>query len=160
MSHIILRNEIYNNWGNFNNHLNAGLGDMKKYLCDLWNGITEKNIAEGFVLSDKNRIVTEDDFNVTMNKAGNIKIFYLILPEPDSIQAQAKCVALALTPKLPRYFTMEIEEHYFNKTSYYLFGEWIIENGNFVHRNYGKIPNGTIDNFSYHVTQKLTESNR
>lgn len=151
MSNITLRNEIYRNWKEFNNILNEGPTNMKRYLSNMWNTISQRDISEGWILKDLERKIDENSFNITMNEINDISIFYFIFPDLDLLQAQARCIALALTPNIPRYFTMERAIHINNKELYYIMGEWQFINGKFIHKNYGEIPNGTIENFSYHV---------
>ena len=157
-SHIKLRNEVFGNWQAFNKALCSGLDVMKKYLSDMWNSITEKDTMNGFRINDLNRSISESDFNVTHNVLNGINVFYIIFPEPTIIQAQAKCVAVALTPNLPRYFTMEISSNYFTKEPYYILGEWQIENGCFKHVNYGPLNHNTIESFASGILQILNNS--
>lgn len=157
VSNIKLRNEIYGNWKEFCSILNSGPDSVKKYLSNMWNSISKKDIAEGIELIDLERKIDENSFNITMNKVNNITIFYFIFPDSDFFMAQAKCVALALMPTLPRYFTMEVAIDISTSRRYYVMGEWKLINGKFNHINYGEIPNGTIENFSYHVLDVINK---
>ena len=158
MSQRKLRNEIYSKWNDFYRILNQGPQEMKKYLCDLWNSIGIEEINPEFELIDFERVVTENDFNVTMNILNGINVFYFILPDSDFEQAQAKCVALALTPKIPRYFTMEYSSDFMTGELIFVMGEWSIEENNFIHKNYVVIPNGTIANFAHHIDLVLKQN--
>ena len=82
---------------NFNKILKDGPESMKDHLAKLWNDISPDDINKDFELTDKDRVITKNDFDVTMNHVGDYPVFYFIMPDPDSVQAQAKCVALAIT---------------------------------------------------------------
>lgn len=155
VSHIRIRDEIFNDWGNFNKILKDGPESMKEHLAKLWNDISPEDINKDFELTDKDRVITKNDFDVTMNHVGDYPVFYFIMPDPDSVQAQAKCVALAITPTRPRYFTMEISKKMNSEETYYIMGEWMFKDGNFTHLNLGPIPNGTVANFASHVSVVL-----
>lgn len=157
VSQIKLRGEIFGDWSNFNEILKVGPSAMKEHLSKIWNDITPEEINQGFELTDKDRVITKDSFDVTMNYVNNYPVFYFIMPDPDSVQAQAKCVALAITPNRPRYFTMEISKRTLTDEVYYIMGEWVIKDNNYAHLNYGPVPNGTVANFASHVTAVLEE---
>lgn len=159
LSHIVLRSEIFGNWRKFNEHLNKGPEEMKKYLCDLWYSITNDKINQDFYLVDENREIKPEDFDITANIHENMKIFYIIFPDIDSFMAQAKCVALVLAPNMPRYITMEIANEE-NGQKKYMVGEWKIKDNKFVHYNYGRMEKDTIAAFSYCVSSILKADNR
>lgn len=160
VSHIRLRDEIFSDWNNFNIILNEGPDKMKEHLAKLWNDINPEDLNSGFVLTDKDRVIGVNDFDITMNHVGDCPVFYFIMPDPDSVQAQAKCVALALTQSRPRYFTMEISKRLNSEETYYIMGEWILKDNNFTHLNIGPIPNGTVANFASHVSFILNNNSK
>ena len=44
VSHIRIRDEIFNDWGNFNKILKDGPESMKEHLAKLWNDISPEDI--------------------------------------------------------------------------------------------------------------------
>lgn len=146
-SHIKLRNEVFGDLPTLFRFLYIGPDAVKKHLSDMWNSITEKDITNGLPINDMDRHIDENSFEVTQHMVDNISIFFITFPDPTTIQAQAKCVAIAFTPNAPRYFTMEIASHYINNETYFVFGEWKIIDGYFKHMNYGALSNNTVDCF-------------
>ena len=112
LSNVYLFNMVYGKWNEFSEKLNKGPQAMKEMLFDAWNEVKENLLKnEELEVWDKDREITKDDFEITMNKTEKgIIIFYIIFPDTDS-PAASKCVALALTPQMPRYFTM-VGEHF------------------------------------------------
>lgn len=150
-SQIKLRNEVFNNWTTFFKALSGGPNVMKQYLSNMWNSITDKDVKDGTPINDLDRHIDENDFDITFNVFNGIRVFFIIFPNPTSIQAQAKCVAVAFTPNMPRYFTMEIGLHYLTNETYYVFGEWKIENNYYKHLNHGPLNHDTIESFASSV---------
>ncbi len=150
LTNVKLFNEIFYNWKNFNEQLNKGPEKMKYYLLEEWNKLKEElKDNEGIVLKDIDKIVTENDFNITMNQAkdGSL-VFYFTFPNYDDTDAASKFVALALTPQKPRYFTLEYSESIITKEKQFIVGEFLVENGKRVHRNYGPLKSDKIEIFS------------
>lgn len=147
-SHILLRNEIYAHWREFDECLKRGPQAMKQYLYNLWYSITNETINQDYCLVDEERKISPNDFKITTNSYNNIQIFYFTFPEPEVFMAEAKCVALALTPNTPRYFTMEITSKE-NEDKKYVIGEWRLKDNQFVHYNYGAMEKDTVDAFAY-----------
>ena len=157
LTHILLRNIIFYDFKLFNEKLNKGPEVMKKYLLELWNGIDENKFKPGTIIKDKERILIESDFDITVNEVNGIKIFFIIFPETSRYSSQAKVIAIALCRDFPRYITMEgwtkdeIEQKY-------TLGEWEICKGVFKHNNYGKIPRNTVECFATLVKELLLKN--
>ena len=152
VTNIVLRNEIYGNWDNFIKNLNSGPEVMKQELLNMWNNTREiLTKQDNIEILDLDKEVTKESFDITMNTTEDgLKVFYFIFPDADIAFAQCKCVALALTPKAPRYFTME----YFSKEKF-VFGEWT-PNGQ--HSNYGSLDNPTIECFAKNIYDKIEKN--
>ena len=175
VSNVYLFNMVYGKWNEFADKLNKGPQAMKEMLFDAWNEVKENLLKnEEIEVLDKDREITKDDFEITMNKTKKgITIFYIIFPDTDS-PAASKCVAIALTPQMPRYFTMEYstalsdlvrmmgedaviemigKDVYDNRKERkeFIMGEFVLTQEGVKHINLGEIPNGTIANFGYHV---------
>lgn len=153
VTNIVLRDEIYDNWEIFLKNLNSGPNTMKKELLNMWNSTKEKlNQHENLKIVDVDKIVSVESFDITMNiTEDNVRVFYFIFPDAEIAIAQCKCVALALTAHIPRYFTME----YFSKENgneQFMFGEWTLDN---KHLNHGKLNNPTVDCFARNVQEKI-----
>ena len=154
-SQIKLRNEVFSNWQTFYNALCSGPNVMKKHLSDIWNSITEKDVTNGLPINDLDRHIDENDFKITQNSINGINVFFIIFPDPTTMQAQAKCVAIALTRNIPSYYTMEIGSHYLTNEPYYVFGEWKVNNGYYQHVNHGPLNHDTIECFASSVINLL-----
>ncbi len=146
LTNIILRQEIFENWQNFYNHLHKGAKHMQKYLYKLWHSIDEKTLNNEIPLIDINREVKVDDFKIFMELVNNIPIFFFVFPEPEVVMRQAKCVALSLSTKAPRYFTMELFGNYSGNYKYEI-GEWVVEDLNYVHTEHGELKENTLEEF-------------
>ena len=166
-TNIKLFYEVFSNWKNFKKILASGPNNMKNYLYSEWNKLADtlkENDSLEIVDIDKN--VTVDDFNITVNTtSNNIVIFYFTFPNHQYADASSKYVALALTPNMPRYFTLEYGteltiEHdkglIPSKTTWFM-GEFCIENGKKKHINYGKIDNMRLSYFAGRVCKLLEE---
>lgn len=153
-THIFLRDNIYYHWKSFYNHLIDGPEHMIQYLLDMWNNINKDTINPNFHLIDIDRAVTKDDFAIFTQHINNTTVFFFCFPEPDSYQAQAKCVALALCEDIPRYFTMEIS-YQRGEQKVYMVCEWCPEKDNFIHNNYGAMKEDSIDEFVDKVADLL-----
>ena len=154
LSHILLRNNVFFNWEEFNNHLKLGPDLMKEELVKMWNSIDDKAFKNEVTIKDKNRVVTVDDFDIVLKKIVGIPVFIFKFPEPQIYDLQAEAVALALCKKEPRYITMEIwspEE----EDKHYTVAEWIVEHRDFMHRNYGKLRENDIREFERYVERLL-----
>lgn len=158
LSHVLLRNTIFENWETFSEKLDKGPEFMKKYLSELWHSIDGKYFKEGVIITDINRKITADDFNITFRNINGRMTFFFIFPDPDSFSAQAKSVALVLSEEELRYITMEIWTEKEIPHQYTL-GEWKIQEGKFMHFNYGYIPRATVECFATFVEKLLSEQN-
>lgn len=153
-----LFNEIYGNWQNFNQVLNAGPESMKQFLCDLWNK-TKNDLLQNpnVIIRDVDKEITPNDFDITLNSTnGGIKIFYFTFPSIDIEKPEPACkyVALALTPNMPQYFTLEysyIPEPYPVGPlgrNFWVAGEWAIIDKNKKHYNIQSIDNDRLPYFA------------
>ena len=156
LTHVLLRNIIFYDFKNFNENLSKGPEFMKKYLSQLWNSIDEKNFKEGVIIRDKDRTITENDFDITVNQINSTKIFYLIFPDPINDSVQAKTVAICLCKDFPRYITMEgwTKDEL---SQQYTLGEWEICKGEFKHCNYGNVSRNTVESFATSVIELLKQ---
>lgn len=156
VSNIVLRNKIYYHWQEFFDILNEGPDKVKEELLNMWNDTKQKLSADQSIeIVDLNKEVTEKDFDITLNMTKNkVKVFYIAFPDSDEAMAQSKCIALALTDKMPRYLTMEYFSKEGNEESF-MVGEWVLKDTNFVHQNYGKLASPTIGNFAYRVQEEI-----
>lgn len=159
--------EVFYNWKGFNEILASGPNNMKEYLYSEWNKLADtlkKNDSIELVDVDKN--VTVDDFDITVNTTlNNIVVFYFTFPDYEFTDAASKYVALALTPKMPRYFTLEYGKDIIiepgkglvpGKTTWFM-GEFCIENGKKKHINLGSVDNMRLPYFAERVCKLLEE---
>lgn len=176
ISHIWLRGEVFNNWAEFNSDLSKGPKVMQEKLVNAWNNIRDKLVAnEQVIVKDRDRIVTPKDFKISFGKTeSGCSIFYISFPDSEVYRAEAKCVAIAFTPKMPKYFTMEyaynevmikfiteqkqeqVPETMLDKNKF-IVGEWYInfETKAFEHRNYGEVVGEGFIGFIYKIHQLL-----
>lgn len=164
MSHILLRNKIFFEPDEFGKKLSDGPQVMKQYLKDLWESIDQKFFNEEVNIKDIDRKVEIDDFKITNAMVQDKNIFFFQMPEPDSYDTQAKCIALVLERGgKARYITMEIwtqreielikEINGTEAMPQYSIGEWIFTGNDFEHKNLGKIKGDSIDTFASAVAQ-------
>lgn len=159
MTNVKLFDEIFANWRNFNEKLQAGPNIMKKWLCDEWSNIKEiLKQRDDLIVKDINKEVTVDDFDITFNKSDSgISIFFFKFPEYEYNDAASKYVALALTPAMPRYFTLEYSEHFLTKEKQFVFGEFKVDENTRTkkHINYGVVNNDRLTFFAGLVVNKV-----
>lgn len=149
--------EVFINWDVFVANLNKGPDNMKEYLLNLWNNVKEnlKNL-DGLEVSDINKEVTVDDFNITFNKSQTgVPVYFFVFPDCDFVDASSKYIALAMTKSKPRYFTLEYSQNYFTKEQNFVMGEFFIENNKKTHANYGSIDNSRLAYFAGRVMDIL-----
>lgn len=161
MSNVVLFNEVFGNWNNFNAELKKGPEEMKKYLFNMWNKLKEdlKN-KPNLIIKDVDKNVTVSDFDVTFNKTKNgTNIFFITFPDYDYHDAASKYVALALTPTMPKYYTLECSEHAVDHTPCWVIGEFAIEEGKKKHINYGSVDNMRLTWFAGYILGKLESEN-
>lgn len=160
LTNVKLFNEVFYNWVAFNEQLNKGPEQMKRYLLEEWNHLKEglKN-NEKLILKDIEKEVTENDFNITMNrtKDGSF-VFYFTFPDYEYTDAASKYVALAFLPEKPRYFTLEYSENFMTREKKFILGEFVIDQNNLVrHQNYGILENNKIESFAGAVLNLIEE---
>ncbi|MBP3255069.1 MAG: hypothetical protein J6M60_01060 [Clostridia bacterium] len=164
MSHVLLRNKIFFEPDEFGKKLSEGPNSMKQYLKDLWQSIDQKLFKEGVIIKDIDRKAEIEDFDITNAMVGDKNIFFFQMPEPDSYDTQAKCIALVLERGgKVRYITMEIwtqrESEIIKEIKgseampQYTIGEWIFVGNDFEHKNLGKVKEDSIDSFASAVAQ-------
>lgn len=156
MSHILLRNEIYVNWNKFVEAFKLGPDEMKTYLVNMWNGIDNKYFKEGIIISDIDRKVSKEDFDISVEYINDILTILIVFPAVDSYMAQARAVAIALGKENVRYITLEVwteqeimlfEKYKDEQPLRYTVGEWELNGTDFEHINYGKLPEATMECF-------------
>lgn len=152
-----LFDEVFANWRNFNEVLRKGPNEMKKYLVEAWNMLKEELKAnDNLIIKDLDKEVTVDDFDVTYNRTNNgISVFYITFPDYEYTDAASKYVALALTPNMPKYMTLEYSENVNDGSACWVIGEFKIENNKKVHVNYGSIDNMRLSWFAGYVMGKI-----
>ena len=159
MTNVKLFDEIFANWRSFNEKLQAGPNIMRKWLCDEWNNIKEiLKQRDDLIVKDINKEVTENDFDITFNKSDSgVNIFFFKFPEYEYNDAASKYVALALTPTMPRYFTLEYSESFLTKERQFVFGEFKIDENTRTrkHINYGTVDNDRLTFFAGLVLNKV-----
>ena len=158
-TNVRLFNEIFYNWAKFNEILKSGPENMKDYLFSEWNKLaSELKKIDKITIKDINKNITRDDFNITFNITdNNIFVFYFSFPNYQYKDAASKYVALALTPNIPRYFTLEYSENIFQEKEVWVVGEFYLENNKRSHKNYGQVDNERLSYFSGFI-QNLLES--
>ena len=158
---MVLFNEIFGNWNNFYQELNKGPSEMKNYLFNLWNKVKEdlkKN--DNVIVKDIDKEVTISDFDVTFNKTENgTSIFFITFPDYEYRDAASKYVALALTPEMPKYYTLEYSENIFDNVPNWVIGEFIIKDSKKEHINYGTTDNMRLSWFAGYIIGILESKN-
>lgn len=162
IAHMKIRNLIFENWTKFNQLLNKGPEALKQYFCELWNELKEdfKN-RDDLEIIDMDKTVNPEDFEISYSVLNNeINAFTFVMPKLLSDYAQAECVSLVLTPKIPRYFTFELSEN-LNREKCYVIGEWQIdfENNDYKHKSYGSIDEPSIGRFLGRINKIIEEKN-
>ena len=159
MTNVKLFDEIFANWRSFNEKLQAGPNIMRKQLCDEWNNIKKiLKQRDDLIVKDIGKEVTVNDFDITFNKSDSgVSIFFFKFPEYEYNDAASKYVALALTPAMPRYFTLEYSESFLTKERQFVFGEFKVDENTRTkkHINYGVVDNDRITFFAGLVLNKV-----
>ena len=159
MTNVKLFDEIFTNWRSFNEKLQAGPNIMRKWLCDEWNNIKEiLKQRDDLIVKDINKEVTANDFDITFNNSDSgVSIFFFKFPEYEYNDAASKYVALALTPAMPRYFTLEYSESFLTKERQFVFGEFKVDENTRTkkHLNYGTVDNDRLTFFAGLVLNKV-----
>ena len=148
---------VFRGWGNFNRNLTKGDKYMRETLCLEWDRLKEdleKNPQ--LLLKDKDKVVTPNDFNVTINYTNEGKIiFFFTFPDYEYNDAASKYVALALLEDMPRFFTLEYSEDHMTHQIKYVVGEFVIKDGKKQHKNYGFVDNDRLPYFAGFVLNIL-----
>ena len=161
MSNIVLFNEVYGNWINFNDRIKKGPEEMKQYLLEMWNKIKlSLKDRNDIIVKDKEKEVNINDFNVTYNRTKNgTSIFFLTLPDYEYQDAASKYVAVALTPMIPRFFTLEYSKSVVDGNTCWYVGEFVIDNNQKKHCNFGKSDNMRLSWFAGYIVGLLESEN-
>lgn len=162
IAHMKIRNLIFEEWQKTNELLNQGPEALKQCFCELWNDLKEefKN-REDLEITDMERQIEPDDFEISYSVLdNNIKAFTFVMPKSLTDFAQAECVTLVITPKIPRYFTFELSEK-IDSQKCYVIGEWQIdfENNDYKHKNYGSIEELNIGKYLGRINKILRAEN-
>lgn len=161
ISNIVLFDQVYKNWVNFYGNIQKGPEVMKHFLFDMWNKLKEylKNNQE-IIVKDIDKEVSINDFDVTYNRTKNgTSIFFITLPDYEYQDAASKYVAIALTPKMPRFFTLEYSQSSLNSETCWIVGEFAIIDNQKSHFNYGKADNMRLSWFAGYIIGMLEENN-
>ena len=161
LTNVWLFDNIYRDWDNFKKHLNEGTEHMKEYLLNQWNEVKSRMITnENIIITDLDTEVTKDSFKATFNKtANNTLLFFFTFPTNTGIEGACKYIALAITPKMPRYYTLEFGTSMDGTPAFFL-GEWVINaESRKEQRNFGKAPNDNIGGFAGYITKMLESEN-
>ena len=161
ISNVVLFDQVYKNWVNFYEKIQKGPEEMKHFLFDMWNKLKLdlKNNKE-IIVKDIDREVSINDFDVTFNRTKNgTSIFFITLPDYDYQDAASKYVAIALTPKMPRYFTLEYSKNSLDSSTCWFIGEFAIIENHKKHINYGKADNMRLSWFAGYILGMLEANN-
>lgn len=161
LSNNVLFDQVYKNWNNFYEKLLKGPEEMKQFLFDLWNKLKVdfKNNNE-IIVRDIDKDVNLNDFNVIFSKTKNgTAVFFITFPDYEYQDAASKYVALALTPDMPRYFTLEYSKSVLNSTTCWFICEFAIIDNYKQHLNYGSSDNMRFSWFSGYILGKLEADN-
>ena len=161
ISNVKLFYEVFANWEIFNGKLNQGPEAMKNYLLEMWNNLkNELRNNEKLIIKDVDKEVSISDFDVTYNKTKNgTSVFFITFPDYNYTDAASKYVALALTPNMPKYYTLEYSEHAVDHSPCWVVGEWVVENTKTKHINHGTADNMRLTWFSGYIIGKLESEN-
>lgn len=161
ISNVKLFDNIFSNWKDFDEKLNAGPEVMKKYLFDMWNSLKEElRNHDNLIIKDIDKEVSVNDFNVTFNRTKNgTGVFFITFPDYEYTDAASKYVALALTPNMPRYYTLEYSKDIEKNIPCWVIGEWIIKDSTPRHINYGTVDNMRLTWFSGVILGMLEAEN-
>lgn len=155
-TNVRLFNKIFTDWASFNEALNSGPENMKKYLYLEWNKLADElKKNDKILIKDIDRNITINDFDITVNSINNIFIFYFSFPDYQYNDAASKYVAIALTPGMPRYFTLEYGKDIFKDTNVWYIGEYYLKDGKRCHKNYGQVDNMRLTFFSGYICELL-----
>ena len=161
ISNVKLFYEVFGNWKSFNEKLNSGPNGMKKYLFEMWNTLKEElRSNDNLIIKDIDKEVNISDFDVTYNRTKNwTSVFFITFPDYEYNDAASKYVALALTPNMPKYYTLEYSTHVMDNSPCWVIGEWIVESNKPKHINYGTTDNMRLTWFSGYILGKLESEN-
>lgn len=163
-TNVKLFNEVFYNWPNFNEQLKLGPENMKEYFLKEWNELKERlKKDEKIEVKDLDKIVTKDSFDITFNKTeSGIPIFFFTFPDYEYNDAASKYVALILTSKMPRYFTLEYSEHTLSKKRCFVLGEFLIdeETKKTTHKNYGTVEDDRLAYFAGLVINMIEKEDK
>lgn len=161
MSNNELFREVFNNWNNFNEELKKGPENFQKYLFEMWNRVKEKlKENKELIIKDIDKEVKPSDFYTIYNETKNgTSIFFISFPDFDYTDPASKYVALAFTPYMPRYFTLEYSIDFFNQKPCWVIGEFVIKESNRSHINYGTTDNMKLSWFIEYITKFLESKN-
>lgn len=159
MAHKKIRDLIFEDWEKTNLLLNEGPETLKQYFCKLWNEVKlELEYTDEIDIIDLDREIKPDDFSISYSILDNeMKVFNFKMPKPLTDYGQAVFLALVLTKRIPRLFTLELGRKV-SRENCYLIGEWQIDfkNNDYVHKNYGIIDTDNIGEFLGKINEILS----
>jgi len=155
--------EIFGNWRKFNEELKKGPENMRQWLFDKWYEVKEElKDRPDLILRDLDRKVTKEEFGISFaqTKKGT-NVFFFIFPDYEYTDAASKYVALALTPRKPRYITLEYTKRYGTTEKQFVMGEFVFneEINKKMHKNYGNVDNDRIGYFARSVLDMIEREN-
>ena len=161
VTNIRLFQEVFYNWQEFYQNLSKGLDNMQEYLYNLWNKSKEELLKRDFTITDLDKVVKKEDFDITINfTEKNTTIFFFTFPDHPFKDASSKYVAIALCKNMPRYFTMEYAASTIlnQGADEFVIGEFVPrENGQNKHINYGFFDNSRLTFFAGYIMGMLNE---
>jgi len=179
LSNVEMFNFVYGTWDDFMKVLDSGKEAVKEMMFNKWSELKEELVArDDLEIWDKDKVVTKEDFDIFLHKSNKgINVFYIVFPETKA-PAASICIAIAMTYKMPRYFTMEYSDlisdyidmygeekviEMFGREVYetkknnpdYVLGEFVLTKEGRKHKNLGQIPDKTIANFAKLVEEVI-----
>lgn len=161
LTNVKLFRDVFFDWKNFRELLGKGPIAMIQFLFDEWNEVKNTlSNRDDLIVKDLNKQVSINDFNATLIRSDTgIDIFFFIFPDYEFNDAASKYVALAMTPKMPRFFTLEYSEN-MNKERTFVIGEFILnlETSQTQHLNYGQVGDDNLSYFAGDIINILKNS--
>lgn len=134
---------------------------MREFLFNGWNELKDSlSKRDDLIVKDLDKKVSIADFDAALYQSDiGIDIFFFVFPDYDFNDAASKYVALALTPKIPRFFTLEYSEN-MNKERTFVLGEFVLdlETSQTKHLNYGQVPDDNLSYFAGDIIKILKET--
>lgn len=148
VAHEKIRDLIFEDWEKMNLLLSKGPEVIKEYFCKLWDDTKQEvEFFDDIDIIDLDKEIKPTDFSISYSTLDNgINVFNFIMPKPLTDVGQVVCLSLVITKKIPRLFTLELEN---NEETCYSIGEWVIDfdNNDYLHKKYGTTNKPIIGEF-------------